>query len=75
MRPGQHAPLQARRFRSLTFNRDAMERALGLAPMEFTRAAQRATLVISLPAPDGGFQRFTVQESPVMEPGLAEQTS
>ena len=72
MRPGQQSPIQARRYRALTLNRDAMERALAAAPLEFTRAAQRATLVIALPAPEGGFQRFTVLESPVMEQGLAD---
>ena len=28
-------------------------------------------LTISVPAPDGGFERFAVAESPVMEPALA----
>ena len=41
------------------------------APREHGRAAPERPLVLSLPAPDGGFQRFAVHESPVMEPGLA----
>ena len=41
------------------------------APRERGRAARERPLVVSLPAPEGGFQRFAVQESPVMEPGLA----
>ena len=41
------------------------------APREFTPAARRQPLVVSLPTPEGGFERFALQESPVMEPGLA----
>jgi hypothetical protein len=41
------------------------------APREHGRAARERPFVVSLPAPEGGFQRFAVHESPVMEPGLA----
>ena len=41
------------------------------APREHRRAFHERPLVVSLPAPEGGFQRFAVHESPVMEPGLA----
>ncbi len=41
------------------------------APREHGRAARERPLIVSLPAPEGGFQRFAVHESPVMEPGLA----
>jgi hypothetical protein len=41
------------------------------APREHGRAARERPLVVSLPAPEGGFQRFAVHESPVMEPALA----
>ncbi len=72
---GQQLALQARKFRSLTLNRAAMEQALSAAPLEFRATSQNATapIVLALPAPDGGFQRFTVSESPVMEAGLAER--
>ena len=69
----QQAPLAATRFRGLTLNRDAIERALSAAPMEFSRDAAETTFVLALPAPGGGFQRFIVVESPVMEAGLAEK--
>ena len=69
----QQATLQPRRFRALTLNRGAMERALAGAPREFTAAAQQANFVLALPAPDGAFQRFAVWESSVMEAGLAEK--
>ena len=34
---------------------------------------QRSGLVVSLPAPGGGFQRFALELSPVMEPALARR--
>jgi hypothetical protein len=73
MPAGRGVALQATQFRSLTLNRNAMERALAAAPMEFTAAARQGTLVISLPSPTGEFLRFAVYESSVMEPGLAEK--
>ncbi len=48
-----------------------MSSALALAPRENTLRAETSPLVVSLPAPNGGFQRFEVHESPIMEPGLA----
>ena len=46
-----------------------MKSRLTEAPSDRTRTA--APLVLSLPAPDGGFERFAVQESPVVAPALA----
>src|SRR6185503_1188491 len=68
---GQQVVVQAKRFRSFTLNRSAMERKLAAAPKEFTAAARQAAFILALPDPVGGFQRFSVAESPVMEPGLA----
>ncbi len=48
-----------------------MAALLATAPMQYSDAAQADPLVLSLPNPCGGFERFTVQESPIMEPGLA----
>ena len=72
---GQQVAVPARRFRSLTLNRGAMEQTLSTAPLEFKATSQGATasITLALPAPDGGFQRFTVNESPVMEAELADR--
>lgn len=70
--PGPQTYLQPERFRSFTLNRTGMERVLANAPLEYSETARKRNFIISLPAPKGGFQRFAVQESPVMEPGLAK---
>jgi len=41
------------------------------APLEGTVKAAREPLVMWMPQPDGTFGRFSVVESPIMEPGLA----
>jgi reprolysin-like metallo-peptidase family M12B/IPT/TIG domain-containing protein len=62
------APLPGR-FRALEVDIDALESLLFRAPVEGSVAA--ATLVIALPYPDGMDRRFLVEESPILEPGLA----
>jgi trimeric autotransporter adhesin len=62
------APL---RFRASTLDRSTLGSLMLAAPMENTAAARQNPLVLSLPHPDGSFQRFALAESPIMEPGLA----
>ena len=57
---GRKADVKAERLRALALDRAALETALGPAPQEDTTAALEAPLVVSLPAPDGGFQRFAL---------------
>src|SRR5262249_25500497 len=61
------------RVRTYSLNAAGMRAALSKAPMEFTAAARRSPAIISLPAPNGEFQRFKVVYSPVMMPGLARK--
>ena len=68
---GHQRAVRPRKFRAFNFNRGDVKRIVAAAPHERTRAAREGRMVISLPAPGGGFQRFAVWESPVMEPGLA----
>ena len=67
---GHRSYLHPKRFASFTLNQRGMAQTLTSAPRESARLA-RKPLVISLPGPNGRFQRFAVQESPIMEPGLA----
>ena len=68
---GTDPAVRARRFSALTLDRGGIIAQMAGAPREFSPAARRQPLVISLPTPGGGFERFAMQESPVMEPGLA----
>ena len=65
------AVVQAQRFRAATLDRSSMAGALAGAPMERSDAARFSPMVLSLPDPSGGYQRFSIVESPVMEAGLA----
>ena len=60
-----NAPIQPDRFRAYTLDDQALGNRLD------ARALRAAATVLTLPAPDGKLQRFAVEESPIMEPGLA----
>ncbi len=68
---GAEMVLSARRFRALTLDRASLAGVLSQAPAEFSSAARQSPLVLSLPDPAGKFQRFSIVDSPVMEPALA----
>ena len=70
-RAGAQPAVSPALFSSYTLYRDGMAALLATAPSEFSEAARKNPLVLSLPNPCGGFERFAVQESPIMEPGLA----
>src|SRR3954451_12707383 len=58
-------------YRTLQLNRPALERVLRDAPPEFSGPRETFAVEVAVPLPDGGFARFAVQESPVMEPALS----
>ena len=60
-----------RRFRALTLHTSQLQSFLGQLPRENSEQATTSKLVFDLPSPDGGFQSFSVEESSIMEPGLA----
>jgi subtilisin-like proprotein convertase family protein len=62
-------------YRAVRLNPAALRAVLDRAPQEFTVGAVRAPVEITLPMPDGTFQRFRFVESPVMEPNLAAKFS
>jgi len=68
---GAERVLSANRFRALTLDSASLAGLLQSAPAEASAAARQTPLVIALPDPAGGFQRFRVVDSPVMEPALA----
>lgn len=61
------------KYRTVRLNKDALTELLAQAPMEFTRAARENAPIITLPMPDGRLARFSFEESPIMERGLAKK--
>ncbi|MFU8875607.1 M12 family metallo-peptidase [Micromonospora sp. SL4-19] len=68
---GRKATVNAKRLAAYTLDRGTLKSALDKAPRERVKALRQQHQVVSLPAPDGTFQRFELVESPVMEAGLA----
>lgn len=66
-----NAPALPRRYHAATLDRAGMAQLLSRAPHERAQSAKHSDLIVSLPHPGGGYQRFRVVDSPVMEPGLA----
>jgi hypothetical protein len=60
-----------RHFRALEVDVDALESLLARAPVEGSAARGAAPLLIALPYPDGTDRLFRIEESPILEPGLA----
>jgi hypothetical protein len=63
-------------YRTLRLNPDALDQLLARAPQESSESPallDQSPVVISLPLPDGGFTRFRIVESSIMEPALAAQ--
>ncbi len=58
---------------ALELNSEALDALLRTAPREGTQPVRDSTAVITLPRPDGGFERFAFVESPVMQPALQAQ--
>jgi len=61
------------RYRTVRLDQNALTTMLASAPLEFTRAAQDDPAIITLPMPDGSTARFSFEESPIIERGLAEK--
>jgi hypothetical protein len=70
-RKGLRPLVAPRRYAAFALDPIRLEGVLDDAPRERSSAARRAPLIVSVPTPDGGFARFAVAESPIMEPGLA----
>lgn len=60
-------PPAAGSYKVLRLNKDALAQQLSRAPMERTGDLRQSPVVLSLPMPDGSFERFHIEESPVMD--------
>ncbi|MDD5362447.1 MAG: M12 family metallo-peptidase [Ignavibacteria bacterium] len=61
------------KFRTLTLNVPEIKNILITSPDEEKIQAKYSNTIISLPLPNGGFGRFRIVDSPVMEKGLADK--
>lgn len=68
--PGERA-IVPQAYKTARLNREAMTELLNSAPLEFTEAARKSQVTMTLPLPGGGFASFRIEESPIMEAGLA----
>ena len=59
--------------RSFALSGSALRKVLVKAPQYGTRAARTRPVIVSLPAPNGRFQRFALTKSQVMAPALARK--
>ena len=58
------------RCRVFQLNATPMHRAMQGAPREFSAAAAAREQILSVPMPDGTYQRFRITESPILHPAL-----
>ena len=65
--------IQTVRFELFDLNENALLAALNKAPLEFTPGFLANAVELSIPTPQGGFERFAIVEAPVMQPELAAQ--
>jgi hypothetical protein len=60
-------------YRTFVLNKTALKDLLNKTSTEFTDAARSAQIIMTLPMPDGTFERFSIEESQIMEPQLSAQ--
>src|SRR4051812_37619615 len=70
---GARADIRASEYRAFRLDRTRLEGGLAAAPKAKLNARAAGSVVLTLPSPKGGFERFNVYESPIMEPKLAAQ--
>jgi Metallo-peptidase family M12B Reprolysin-like len=73
---GAKAEIEASSMKAFTLDSSAMQAKLRSAPkigLKQRSLAASSKTIISLPRPDGTMQRFQVEESPIMEAGLAAE--
>jgi hypothetical protein len=73
-RAGAEPAVKPKKFKGYRLNRGGMQSLLAKAPHENNgRVKKDNSLLLSLPNPQGVFEDFMIQDSPVMEAGLAAQ--
>ena len=66
-----HRDIVPQVYRTLELNKSALIDVLASAPLESSGPMEMTGAELQIPLPSGGFGRFRIQESPIMEPKLA----
>src|SRR5687767_9332999 len=57
-------------YRTFRLNRATLTSVLDNAPAEFSESSRFMQTILTLPTPDGKFERFRIEHSLIVEPGL-----
>ena len=60
------------KYLNLRLNHQSLAGLLATAPLQSSNYAREHIVILTLPLPEGGFGRFRIQNSPMMESALAE---
>ncbi len=60
-------------YKTFRLNISALRYILESAPMEFSDESRNNPVILKLPMPNGDFERFRIEKSPIMEEGLAQK--
>ncbi len=60
-------------YKTFRLDQNLLALLLASAPKEFAQTIATAQTTITIPMPDGKLARFSIEESPIMEPALAAQ--
>ena len=71
--PDDYRVLTPGTYRTLRLDEAAFASLVETAPRELTDDARGRKVVLSLPLPEGGFARFRIEDSPIMEEALAAE--
>lgn len=60
-------------YKTYRLDQGSLSLLLATAPKEFAQTIATAQTIITMPMPDGKLARFSVEDSPIMEPALAAE--
>ena len=69
LRPAERT-VAPRAYKTFSLDKTKLFSILNRAPVEFTNAAEGGEVILTLPMPDGSFQRFRIEKSTIVEAGL-----
>lgn len=72
LRPADRA-INPEKYRTFHLDKTMLRTILDSAPAEFTDPFGMSNTIITLPMPDGTFERFRIEHSLIVEPGLLEK--